>query len=38
MPLNAARSLLIRERMDWSRPHLSWLADVFYHNLRPRRG
>ncbi len=34
MPLNAAKTFLVRERLDWNRPHLRWLADTLYRNLR----
>ena len=38
MPLNAARTLLVRDRLDWNRPHLRWFADTLYRTLRPSKG
>ena len=34
MTLQAAKSMLMRERMDWNRPHLNWIADHFYRTIR----
>lgn len=34
MPLLHARALFTRDRMDWNRPHLSWLNDRLYNFLR----
>lgn len=30
MNLQAAQSLLIRDRMDWRKPHLRWISERFY--------
>lgn len=34
MTLQAARSILVKERMDWNRPHLNWLPGRLYLNLK----
>lgn len=36
MTLAAARSLLIQDRMDWTRPHLSWMTEWVYRNFKSR--
>lgn len=25
-----AKSMLMRDRLDWNRPHLNWLSKAFY--------
>ncbi|ARE41054.1 hypothetical protein RGUI_2913 [Rhodovulum sp. P5] len=30
MNLHTAQSLLLRDRMDWRKPHLKWMSDSFY--------
>ncbi|CUJ16205.1 hypothetical protein TA5114_00843 [Cognatishimia activa] len=30
MNLAQAKSIVVRERMDWSRPHLAWIPRRFY--------
>jgi hypothetical protein len=30
MNLQAARSILIQDRMDWRKPHLTWVNDRYY--------
>ncbi len=37
MNLTTARHLLIRDRMDWHKPHLRWLNDGLYRLFRDRR-
>ena len=37
MSLIAAKTMMIQERMDRSRPHFRWLADRFYSNAKPVR-
>ena len=37
MSLVAARSLVMRDRLDWNRPHLNWLTDKIYWQLPGRR-
>ncbi len=32
--LQAARSILVQDRMDWNRPHLAWLPKRLYLNLK----
>ena len=34
MTLLAAQTLLIRDRMDWRKPHLKWVSDSFYRQFR----
>lgn len=34
MNLLAAKPMLVRERMDWNRPHLHWLPKALYFNKR----
>lgn len=34
MNLHVAQSLLIRDRMDWRKPHLRWLSDRLYRQFR----
>ncbi|KMW57981.1 hypothetical protein AIOL_002949 [Candidatus Rhodobacter oscarellae] len=34
MNLQAARHLLIRDRLDWNKPHLRWVADRLYRMHR----
>jgi len=38
MPLCAARTMLVQDRMDWNRPHLRWLKNSLYRTLRPSKG
>ncbi len=33
MNLHAAQSILIRDRMDWRKPHLNWLSDTLYRQF-----
>ncbi len=35
MNLIQAQSLLLRDRMDWRKPHLRWVADAFYRQFVP---
>ena len=30
MSLQAAKSMLVRDRMDWRKPHVTWLSSKFY--------
>lgn len=30
MNMNSARALLVRDRLDWRRPHLSWISRALY--------
>ena len=34
MNLLHARSIVVRERMDWNRPHLAWIPRAFYSAKR----
>jgi len=34
MNLQTARSILIRDRMDWRKPRLPWLPENFYRQFR----
>ena len=34
MTLLAAQTLLIRDRMDWRKPHLKWVSDSLYRQFR----
>jgi hypothetical protein len=34
MTLDTARALLVRNRMDWNRPHLPWVPGRFYRMFR----
>jgi len=34
MNLQAAQSILIRDRMDWRKPHLAWLSEGLYRQFR----
>lgn len=36
MTLAAAKTLLVRDRMDWHKPHLSWLPARVYRLVRLR--
>ena len=36
MTLMTAKTMLVRDRMDWHKPHLSWLPARVYRALRPR--
>lgn len=39
MNLNAAKSMLVQDRMDWRKPHVSWLSGKFYRFFsNERRG
>ncbi|MDJ0825385.1 MAG: hypothetical protein QNJ16_07775 [Rhodobacter sp.] len=38
MNLQAARSILIQDRLDWTKPHLRWISDTVYRHLRSVRG
>ncbi|PTN01662.1 hypothetical protein C8N32_11161 [Rhodovulum imhoffii] len=38
MNLNTAQAMLIRDRMDWRKPHLMWISDKFYRYFRTSRG
>lgn len=37
MNLHSARAILIRDRLDWSQPRLSWLPAALYRKHRPHR-
>ncbi|SES14060.1 hypothetical protein SAMN04490244_10669 [Tranquillimonas rosea] len=40
MNVQIARASLVRDRMDWNRPHLGWLSNKLYRLRRevfPRR-
>lgn len=30
MTLQAAKSMLVRDRMDWRKPHVPWISMKFY--------
>lgn len=30
MNLLSAKSMLVRDRMDWRKPHVPWLSNKFY--------
>ncbi len=32
-----ARALLMRDRLDWNRPHVNWLTRSFYALRFPRK-
>ncbi len=34
MTLDTARSLLVRDRMDWNKPHLNWMPGKLYRLFR----
>lgn len=34
MNLQAAQSLLLRDRRDWNKPHLPWLPSALYRLYR----
>jgi len=34
MTLHTARTLFVRDRMDWNRPHLRWINDRAYRLFR----
>ena len=34
MNLQAARNLLMRDRLDWRKPHLRWINDTYYRLFR----
>lgn len=34
MNLLTAQTFLIRDRMDWRKPHLRWMADALYRPFR----
>ncbi|MBB4020555.1 hypothetical protein GGR17_000346 [Confluentimicrobium naphthalenivorans] len=34
MILQAAKTMLVRDRMDWHKPHLSWVPDWNYRLFR----
>ncbi|KPA22169.1 hypothetical protein shim_16160 [Shimia sp. SK013] len=36
MNLNTAKHLLVRDRMDWHKPHANWLAQTMYRLRRFR--
>lgn len=33
MNLQSAQALLLRDRMDWRKPHLNWIAETLYKCL-----
>ncbi len=37
MTLVTANALLLRDRLDWGRPHLAWLPRKAYWNLRRKQ-
>ena len=37
MTLLTARTYLVRDRMDWRKPHLSWVPDRLYRLYRTAR-
>ena len=36
MNLIQAQSMLLRDRMDWRKPHLNWIANAFYNQFAPK--
>jgi len=34
MNLQAAKSVLVRDRMDWNKPHLTWVPEWAYRLFR----
>ncbi|WP_353314642.1 MULTISPECIES: hypothetical protein [unclassified Shimia] len=34
MNLNTAKTLLVTDRMDWHKPHASWLSNAMYRLRR----
>lgn len=34
MNLLTARQILVRDRMDWNRPHLGWISEKLYRLFR----
>lgn len=37
VPIQIARHLLVQDRMDWNRPHASWLTRKFYALRFPKK-
>jgi len=37
MTLQTAKSLFLLDRLDWNKPHLSWIPDRFYRPFRQTR-
>lgn len=37
MNIAYARSMLLRDRLDWNRPHVNWLSDAYYALRFPRK-
>lgn len=37
MNLVAAKTLLMRERLDWRRPHLNWVPEQLYNFFKTKR-
>ncbi|SIO37877.1 hypothetical protein SAMN05444722_1769 [Rhodovulum sp. ES.010] len=38
MTLQSAQAILMRDRMDWRKPHLNWISDRYYRYFRTSRG
>ncbi len=36
MTLLTAKTILVRDRMDWHKPHLNWMSNSVYRFLRRR--
>lgn len=34
MSLQAAKSILVQDRMDWNKPHLTWIPEWNYRIFR----
>ncbi len=34
MNLQAARSMILNDRLDWNKPHLRWISNRFYRHFR----
>lgn len=34
MTLNNAKTVFLRERLDWNRPHLNWVQNIYYSARR----
>lgn len=37
MLLQNAKSMFVRDRLDWNRPHLNWVQTVYYSTRRRQR-
>lgn len=36
MMLQAAKSMLVKDRMDWHKPHLNWVPEKIYRYFSER--